>query len=229
VRPPRSLLDSDRSSLAVKRESLGAQATDRLRALIRSGRLPPGTRLLEVELSELLSISRHPIREALRNLEREGLVEITPNRGAVIAGWTRQDIVDLYDVRKALEPVAVRFAAERAPDACARDLTVLLADWETIIVSGDRTRSADIDLDFHRAIWRHANNRHLANALEQIIHPIQTIIALNEGYFGVRRENIAVHERIRDAVASGDRAAAQRAMEAHMRFSFKRAIKQVSS
>lgn len=228
MRTPRSLLDPERASLVVKRESLGAQATDRLRALIRSGELPPGTRLLEMELSELLGVSRQPIREALRNLEREGLVEITPNRGAVIAGWTQQDILDLYDVRKALEPVAVRFAAERAPDACARDLTALLADWEAIVVSGDRTRSADIDLDFHRAIWRHANNRHLAHALEQIIHPIQTIIALNEGYFGVMRETIAVHARIRDAVAAGDRTAAQRAMEAHMRFSLKRAIKHIS-
>ncbi|MGH2562684.1 MAG: GntR family transcriptional regulator, partial [Thermomicrobiales bacterium] len=159
MHPIRSLLSQDGSSLAVSREPLSSEVAERLRVLIRNGELPPGTRLVETALADLLKVSRGPVREALRALDREGLVVISPHKGAVVAEWSLQDLLDVYDVRDLLEIRAMELATERASADCAAELDDLLMSWQEAAASGDRERCADLDFDFHRAIWRHTHNR----------------------------------------------------------------------
>src|ERR1700694_4667276 len=89
---------------------------DALREATLTGRYAPGTRLVQDDLAAAFGVSRIPLREAPRRLEGEGLVIISPNRGAIVRPLAPKDIVDLYDLRLALESLAVRRAAERYAD-----------------------------------------------------------------------------------------------------------------
>ena len=96
--------------------TLRERVHDHLKQGILANRYAPGTVLLEVPLSEELGVSRGPIREALRSLEAEGLVSITPRRGAVVTSLTRRDFLDAYQVREALETLGMRLAIPRLSD-----------------------------------------------------------------------------------------------------------------
>lgn len=218
-----SSLRRPEGALTVPRGLLGTEVTERVRGLIRSGELPPGTHLVETTLAELLGVSRGPVREALRTLDREGLVVISPHKGAVVAEWDLRDLLDAYDVRALLEVKAMELATERAPARCAEELTELLATWDTAVRADDRERCADLDFDFHRAIWRHARNRCLSATLKQTIYPLQTVFYLNTTRYDDLRKVVALHQRLRDAIATGEAAVARGAMAEHMEHSLRKA------
>ena len=98
------------SPAPVENLTLWQRVYDHLRAEILAGRLGPGTELAEVALSELLGVSRGPLREAIGRLAAEGLVTVRPRRGAVVRSLSKQEFVELYQVREALEMLAVRLA-----------------------------------------------------------------------------------------------------------------------
>src|SRR5918999_5583796 len=97
--------------------TLWEQVRDRLREDILSGELPPGTVLSESSLARSFGVSRGPIREALGRLERDGLVTITPRRGAIVTELSREEFVDAYQVREALETLAIQHAVSRLSGA----------------------------------------------------------------------------------------------------------------
>ena len=94
-------------------QSLGSQIFNRIRDDILSGNYTPGEELKEATLGKQLGVSRTPVREALRQLDLEGLVEIAPNRGAKVIGISRKDVEDIYHMRARLEGLAARKAAEQ--------------------------------------------------------------------------------------------------------------------
>ena len=102
----------------------------RLEEDILADRLPPGTPLVEMKLAAELGVSRTPVREALRQLEQEGLVTFTPNRGMVVRGIRPEDVHDAYLIRSMLEGQAVRWAVERMTDAEMKGLLELIALME---------------------------------------------------------------------------------------------------
>jgi len=109
---------------------LRQQVVDRLRAAVIAGELAPGQRLIERELIDRVGVSRTVIREALRQLESEGLVETVPNKGPVVRALSRAEAIDLYRIRASLEALAARLFIERGP-AVARDrLEAALAEVE---------------------------------------------------------------------------------------------------
>lgn len=219
----KSLVARGDGSLAVPREPLSAEVAGRLRSLILSGELAPGTRLIEMALAELLGVSRGPVREALRVLDREGYVVISPHKGAVVAEWSLQDLLDAYDVRFLLEVRAAELAATRSARSCAQTLGKILATWETAAKTDDREVCADLDFEFHRVVWRAADNRCLDAALESTIHPLQAVFLQNATRYDDQFDVLDLHRRLADAIASGDPAVARAAMEAHMENSLAKA------
>jgi DNA-binding GntR family transcriptional regulator len=101
----------------LSRPTLHDQLVDRVRALIVEGRLSPGTRVHEGDLGKALGVSRTPLREALKVLASEGLVDLVPGRGAVVRKLTSKDVAEMLDVLKALETLAARLACRNAADA----------------------------------------------------------------------------------------------------------------
>jgi DNA-binding GntR family transcriptional regulator len=104
-----------------KRATLTDQALRQIREAIRSGKLKPGDRLLETQLAEEMHISRFPIREALRYLEKEGLVQTEPFKGTYVAQLTEKDMEELYSLRSAIEELAVRILIKTIDDCCLHD------------------------------------------------------------------------------------------------------------
>ena len=201
--------------VALKRETLASQAAAQIREMILIQRFPPGMRLIETELAAMLGVSRMPVREALQALGHEGLVALTVSKGAIVAERDPQELVDLFDARIPLEVRAVELAIERAAAACVASLDPILAEWREAVEQHAHEWVAEFDLSFHRAIWHHTQNRRLAQLLEQLLQPMQTIFYQGTSY---RRGSnpVGYHQRIRDAIAARDAAQATEAMRGHL-------------
>ena len=188
---------------------------DALRDAILTGRYRPGERLVQDELAEAYGISRIPLREALRRLEGEGLVVISPNRGAIVRPLGPKDVVDLYDVRLALESLALRRAAERYVDL--RERTAQRhAEARHAIETRSLAALIHLDRDFHADLAAASDNAHLIAALGSHWSQIMRVM---HAYLKIPTYTPAVwedHEAIAEAVAHGDGDGAVARLTAHL-------------
>lgn len=148
------------------------QAYEAIREGILGGRYPAGDRLREEELAEEVGVSRTPVREALRRLDGEGLVEFVPNRGAHVAAWSDGDLDEIFDLRAVLEGFAARLAARRAkPEHLARLRD--LADRMDALAGGrsrDRfDRISELNNEFHATIVEAGGNRKLGGLIAGLV------------------------------------------------------------
>jgi DNA-binding GntR family transcriptional regulator len=159
-------------AVASARQSLSDVAYEALRDAITSGSLLPGTRLREATLARHLGISTTPVREALRRLDREGLVRLSPNRGAVVAEFDLREILDLFEIREVLETHAVRRAALQA-SADVRKAQSLMAAAARQVTRRDRIEWNRLEVAFHRAINDLSGNFELAELTERTHRSVQ--------------------------------------------------------
>ncbi|MDX6560244.1 MAG: hypothetical protein QOD65_58 [Gaiellales bacterium] len=205
--------------------------TDRLRAAILTGEIPAGTKLVEANLAERYGTSRGPIREAVRELARQGLVVELPRRGSVVATLTSRDLAEVYEVREALESGASKAAIRRASDAELRGLERRLEPmehaWEDNAWSLD---SVELDFAFHRALLALARNERMATTYEHMLtqnmHLLRTATEANP----TLRSGIepSVHRDLFAALAARDEARAGAAIDAHYRLAEERLFAQLS-
>ncbi len=189
--------------LKLDRSSLKNQSTDLLRNAIVSGRLPSGTKLVERELATLLGISRMPARDALMDLEHEGLVVSKPN-GRYVIELNKIDIQNLFQVRLELEQLAVRLAAQHtSPTNCAA-LKTNLQQMQAAIQQNDRYAYAKSDLEAHELIWQQAQNPYLVKMLHSVIGQIFMFIASHADVQTDWQETFYLHEELADAICTGD-------------------------
>ena len=206
---------SDNRALRLDRNSLKDQSTELLRSYIISGRIPPGTKLAERELADLLGVSRMPARDALMDLEREGLVVSRPN-GRYVIELHSQDIAQLFEIRLVLERLAVSAAAaNHSPQNCAA-LRANLAEMAAAIAANDRDGYVRADLEAHQLIWHQANNPYLLKMLNSIVGPIFMFIFSQADFHTTWRETLQLHQELADAICAGDAAQAVRSIEAQM-------------
>lgn len=188
---------------------LRRQAEDALRQRILSGELSPGDRLKERELVELLGVSRTSIREALRQIEAEGLVTLEPNRGPVVSRLSYEDVADLYEARGALEAQACTGFASRATSRHMLELRDAFGELRTLALAGDVEGTVRLSDRFYDAILEGSGNRLLKRMLRQLHNRIVLLrrTSLSEG--GRLPETLAELTQIFEAlVARDDRAAA---------------------
>ncbi|HLA24137.1 MAG TPA: GntR family transcriptional regulator [bacterium] len=148
------------------RETISAAVYRQLREAILTALIPMGTRINEVELASDWRISRTPIRDALRRLEAEGLVQGAPGRGMIVPVLTRVDVDELYALREGLEGMAARLAAERATPQFLVHLNTLLKMYGAALKKDDTAQLVLIDGALHDAVAQMAQNRRL----EQTVH-----------------------------------------------------------
>lgn len=195
--------------------SLVELAVNRLRRDILSGRTDPGERLVEEQLTRRLGISRAPLREAMRQLAEQGLIEHIPRRGARVATLSDDDVRELYEVRGVLE----RHSSAAIP--AGADLTALRAALETMrqaTAADDRLELANAHRRFHVEVVRLGGNRQLAGLYESILLRIQLYMAVNmrrEAEAARASDGVLRHERLFAAVSSGDVARIVDALAAH--------------
>jgi len=191
--------------------SLADKAYHEIRGLIVSLELAPGALIDERELIGRLEIGRTPVREALRRLAHERLVEVYPRRGMFVTGVDVRELARLSEVRELLEPEAARLAAERATDGDRDQLAALLAELDA---SGSELM--DLDERIHRAVYRAAHNDLLEATLEQYYVLALRIwsIALDRAH--ELEEAVEAHRTLLEAIQAGDAERAADTMRAHV-------------
>jgi DNA-binding GntR family transcriptional regulator len=202
-------------------QSLADKAYQEIRRLIVSLELAPGAVIDERELIERLEIGRTPVREALRRLAHERLVEVYPRRGMFVNGVDVRELARLSEVREVLEPEAARLAAERATDVDRAELGALLVELEA-----GRSELIDLDERIHRAVYRAAHNDLLEATLEQYY-----VLALRIWSIALDRaeeleEAVAEHRALLEAIQAGDGDRAADTMRAHVQ-NFEQAMHRV--
>ena len=205
-------------------ESLAEKAYVAIRRLIVTLELGPGSVINERELVEQLGIGRTPVREALRRLAQEGLVEVYPRRGMFVTDVDVRNLALISEVRAALEPEAARLAAERATDAERAELQELL-DALDAGASDDHALMA-LDERIHRAVYRCARNDLLEATLEQYY-----VLALRIWTIALDRQHelkdaVQEHRALLEAIHDGDGERAAATMRAHVE-DFEQAMRRV--
>ncbi len=201
--------------------SLVEMATRRLREEILAGRLAPGERLIEDQIRRRFNISRAPLREALRLLTQQGLVEHLPRRGASVTQWSDTDISQLFAIRSVLECHAVTSAFPLPQDVLAQRVALAaerLEQMRAADVADDQLGKDDAHRAFHAAIVGLAGNRQLDLAVEPILLKLQRPMAVNlrtEAVLRGPQEGLLRHERLLEAVRSNDREVLLRALGEH--------------
>jgi len=189
-------------------------AYEELRKRIVSGDFPMGSRLNEVHLASDLGVSRAPVREAVRRLSEEGLVVERPHQGAVVRELDAAAIIDLYNVRAAIEPLTIRLATRRGIDT--RPLRVLVDRMAAAARSGDYSLVARHELDFHSIICHNSGNQILIGIFRGLEGLVLMGLALDDSGYPDLAEVAREHEPLIDVIESGDENAAATAMAAHV-------------
>ena len=204
------------SLLRLEKTSLREQALSALRRAITTGQLQPGTHLVETELSEALHISRGTLREAMRQLQQEGLISAGARGRLSVRHLDAKEIRDIFDVRAALESLAASTLASRDDRTSAvADLRAAVADMERWAASNLEDR-IEADLRFHRTMCRLAGNETLLHQWSSLEGSIRMSIM----YAGVDRalKNMDAkrHYEIVDAIESGNAQEAAATVRTHM-------------
>jgi DNA-binding GntR family transcriptional regulator len=187
-----------------------------IRESIRQGKLVQGERLVVADVAQMFGVSVGPVREAIRRLTGEGLLEFTPHRGASVRAYTERDVRETFQVREAIEGLAARLAAENIHRAdyakrlheCRRRL------HETADGSiGDLTDARQL---FHDLLYEFAGNAVLKEAAMRLTFPLNRLL-FNELAGNERaQESLKEHDEIIDAILAGDGTRAERAMRLHL-------------
>ena len=187
-----------------------------LRQAILRGELKPGERLMEIQLANKLGVSRTPIREALRKLELEGLVNMVPRKGAEVADITEKSLRDVLEVRKALEELSVQLACEKITEEEIEELKRVAERFKDTLNDQDVTKIAEADVAFHDVIYTATDNQKLIlllnNLREQMYRYRVEYLKKEEAY----PQLIAEHEELIDNISKRNKEEATRIMCEHI-------------
>jgi DNA-binding GntR family transcriptional regulator len=193
-----------------------AQAADAIRDAILAGRIPEGARIAELDLARQLSVSRTPIREALSRLAAEGLVELSPNRGARVATWTSEELREIFEVRLRLEPYAVSQAVPRLSVAEIDELARLAESMLTLARDQALTGIVELNQRFHGLLIARAGSPALASALTSVTHAVVVRRNFEHYSHGALARSLAHHLEIVAAARAGEPDWAEAVMRSHL-------------
>jgi DNA-binding GntR family transcriptional regulator len=206
-------------SLKIERtaKTLRELSLDRMRAAILDGHFKPGERLVERSLCEQLDVSRSIVREVLRHLEAEGLVEAVPHQGPVVASLSADQAAQIYEIRAALEGRAARLFAEHADAAALQHLVTLNAAIQQAFEAADFPAVVQRTTAFYEALFAGAGLGMAWDIVRSLNARINRLRLLTIGSKGRQKEAAAEMDRILKALRKHDGAAAQEAAEQHVR------------
>ncbi|MCL6547288.1 MAG: GntR family transcriptional regulator [Alicyclobacillus sp.] len=195
--------------------------SDRIRLLIRQrildGTYKAGQRLLETDLAKEFRVSRTPIRDALRRLDGEGLVEIIPRKGVVVTGMSPDEVLDIFELRMALETLAVRKACQRITPDIARFLQELLDQMDQARIEGLEDELSNLHIQFHLTIYRTAGSPRLYDMLSSLTDAIQRFSKNTYRVSGRDQQAMSEHRQILEAIIQRDEQRAAELTEQHIR------------
>jgi DNA-binding GntR family transcriptional regulator len=201
---------------ALRRRNLREEATEALRAAILGGDLEPGSIHSAVGLAELMGVSPTPVREAMLELARVGLVEVLPNRGFRVTVVDDNDLDEIADLRKLLEVPAMSLVIEHASDEELTALEEPLAALEVAAEANDVPVFLRADREFHLSLLALTGSPRLVDIVAELRDQARIVGLHSLAVAGALRASAPEHRQILDALQSRDAACAERLMSAHV-------------
>lgn len=200
----------------IRRRSLHAEAVHELREMIIGGKLQPGDRLVESELCELFDISRTPLREAIKVLDKEGLIDLRPNRGARVSEISPVELTELFEFVSNLERIAVELAIERMEDKSLSRLRKMHDKMITLFKRDQRRECFQMDFELHNYIVSLSGNSILQETHQNLM--TRTRRGRYMALFSQVRwdEAMAEHEDLMEAIERKDSDLAGKLMRSHV-------------
>jgi DNA-binding GntR family transcriptional regulator len=215
--PSSTSSENNRARKPIRRQSLHHEVADRLRTMIVEAELAPGDRIAEAALCEQLGVSRTPLREALKVLASEGLIDLLPNRGTRVSKITAREIGELFEVLSGIERTAGELAAERAADADINKLQKFQERMEMHHRNNQRHEYFELNRQVHELIVRMSGNTVLVATHANLMMKVQRARYLAIMSRGRWDESIREHAEICEAIAAHEPARAGALIRDHVR------------
>lgn len=212
---PRRRVDR-RGKVAISRVPLHEQVAEEIRRMIVSGELRPGEKIRVAELAEELDVSLTPMREALKILDKENLVELMTNRGARVVEITVEGTRSLFEVISRLEALAAELAASRITDEEMQVLEDLHARMQDRHKAGDLPTYFDLNRQIHDLVVKAANNPDLAHVRTSLAYHVERARFLSVATDAHREKSMEDHERLMEALRRRDANAARDIWQTHL-------------
>jgi DNA-binding GntR family transcriptional regulator len=197
--------------------TLSAQAYTKLRSLILDGTFSPGSALSERTIAKVLETGRMPVREALRELVKDGLVQISPSRGAFVRQFAVTELRDIYEARQAVEGMATYLATKRGVTPALRACRAAFQGFLDDVENADLRAVQQAGAEFHSAIVEASRNSELSRIADSLQAQIAITLKMTVDHNPERiRVSLREHLDILDAMESGDAASAQNKMVNHL-------------
>ena len=196
----------------IKIPSAKERVASELRKAILSKQLKEGENLTLESVAQQLNVSITPVREAFQILAHDGLIKLRPNKGAIVLGITETYIREHYQLRGILESACAGFAA--SPDIDISKIEQSYLDAREMTASGDYSRYADLNREFHSEIWAASGNKKMENMIAELWNGLSMGNMVTEQEYA--KISIEEHGRIMDALAAGDGERAKKEMYAHI-------------
>lgn len=187
-----------------------------IKEMLLSGRFNSSETLSERQLCQELNVSRTPVREALRMLANDGMLEIIEGKGVVVRKVNLRDLIEVFELRLALEALAVQLFIERAADSDIKELRNIFDTAEQALAQGDRKTFMDHDMKFHHYIARGSKNTRLSQTIFNNYDQIQLMAVSVRDDIELCKTASAQHRAIMEAIERRDKQAAVSAMMEHI-------------
>lgn len=208
---------SDKSFRTLDPRTLRTSVTEAIRQVILDGTLLPGEQVNQAHIAEQLGVSRGPVREALGQLEEEGLIKNIPYKGTFVTEITSDYVAELYSLRRVLETFAIQRAVERATPSNLETLRLIVANMREAAEAGDSLRLGQLDITFHYEICHSAHHMLLMQMWKSIEMGVRRCLALRHRIYRDPRDIVGTHPDILAALETGDAALASRLLDAHIK------------
>ena len=196
-------------------KTIREQVSTYIRDQILQSKIKPGERILEQEIADELEISRVPVRESLRQLEQEGLLEYRRNRGCVVREFQKEDAAEIFFIRSALEAASVMYCEGKIPDNLQEQMEKVLNQMQDIAEDGGLTEFVEKDQAFHSIIVKACGLERLY-ALWNSLTPVSIALFMTDSRKNfVLQKQYLRHKQVFEALKSGDADLAQKEIYAH--------------
>ena len=215
--------------IAIPRAALHEQVAHRLRQMLVENRIAPGAKLNERELSEVLKVSRTPLREAIKMLAAEGLVELLPNRGAIAVELSEADVRNTFEVMAGLEAQSGELAAQRITDAELQEIKSMHFEMLAAYTRRDLPAYYRLNSAIHRAINAAARNPVLMATYNQVNARLQALRFRSNQNEEKWREAVAEHEQMVAALTARDPVKMRAVMVTHLAHKLETVLQQLQA
>jgi DNA-binding GntR family transcriptional regulator len=197
----------------------------KLREAILNGQLAPGTKLVEQAISSQMSVSKTPVREAIRELSQEGLIAFKARRGISVIDFTEKDIDELVTLRASLEVLGVRLACDHLTKKDLAALSSILERMVALEKSRNYAELSNLDIEFHKFIIQKSDNQRLIKAWKDIASQMHVLFHMIH-YFEFSDTYMSMmHRELLEALTSGDKERSERAFHSHILLSEENILK----